>query len=106
MYFIPGPALRGTIPCTGAGLARFHRWIINFPGPVTGAVLASMVRSIDAQTIDVLEDARSIDSLAVARTNVRFGCADDGAIEVARDRVLTETRGSRREISLCLGAPV
>ena len=30
---------RGTIPCTGAGLARFHKWTINFPGPVTGVVL-------------------------------------------------------------------
>ena len=30
---------RGTIPCTGAGLARFHKWTINFPGPVTGVVI-------------------------------------------------------------------
>ncbi|QDV41253.1 hypothetical protein Enr13x_10910 [Stieleria neptunia] len=29
---------RGTIPCTGAGLASFHKWTINFPGPVTGTV--------------------------------------------------------------------
>lgn len=29
-----------TIPSTGAGLARFHKWSINFPGPVTGNVLS------------------------------------------------------------------
>ncbi|TWU59966.1 hypothetical protein Poly51_02390 [Rubripirellula tenax] len=30
---------RVTIPCTGAGLAGFHEWSINFPGPVTGNVI-------------------------------------------------------------------
>lgn len=30
---------RVTNPCTGAGLARFHEWKINFPGPVTGNVI-------------------------------------------------------------------
>ncbi|QDV87347.1 hypothetical protein TBK1r_63770 [Stieleria magnilauensis] len=29
---------RGTIPCTGAGLASFYEWTLSFPGPVTGTV--------------------------------------------------------------------
>lgn len=63
-------------PCTGAGLARFLKWTLNLPGPVTGTVMHYKSKGIMMRTS--LATTVSIFILAINMMVVgSLGWADD-----------------------------